>query len=218
MGRRTAGDLMFESYLTERCVAVPEHEPDLGIGVRPEYLIEHDGAQCLVEVKQFAPTSWPICAGVTTMEEQLKPIRNQIHHAARKLREARQLRLPLVVVLTDPDRALTSLLGPFELISALRGDPMVVLQYAGAVDVVSTVSGRNGELRNHHPYVTAVVVVHELLGGGHWSQTYVTRSAEAQSLPGGIFDGGGDEVYDYSTETDTYSLTARGRDLGRDPT
>jgi hypothetical protein len=207
---------MFESYLTERCIAVPEHEPDLGIGVRPEYLLEHDGARCLVEVKQFAPSSWPIRAGVTTMKEQLKPIRNQIQHAARKLREARHLRLPLVVVLTDPNRALTALLGPFELIGALRGDPMVELRSLGGVDIVRTVSGRNGELRNDHPYVTAVAVVHELLEGGHGSQTYVTHSAEAQSLPGGIFDVGGDEVYNYSTAIDTYSLTARGRNLGHD--
>lgn len=176
---------MFEAYLVERGIAVPEHEPDLGIGVRPEYLVEHDGERCLVEVKEFARESWPIRAGETTMEEVLKPIRNQIHHAARKLREARRLHLPLVVVLTDPNRALTSLLGPFELISALRGDPMVELRNLGAVDVVRTVSGRNGELRNDHPYVSAVVVVHEPLFTGRHQ---------------------GDQVYDYSAETDTYTL------------
>jgi len=35
--KRTEGDLMFERYLVERGFDVPEHEPDLGIRVRPEY-------------------------------------------------------------------------------------------------------------------------------------------------------------------------------------
>ena len=63
VGQRTAGDEMFERYLAERAFDVPEHEPELGIGVRPEYLIERDGHTCLTEVKEFAPSSWPIRRG-----------------------------------------------------------------------------------------------------------------------------------------------------------
>lgn len=106
MGKRTAGDLMFEKYLAERGFDVPEHEPDLGIGVRPDYLLTRDADHCVTEVKSFAPESWPIRRGSNSQKQVLKPIRGQIHEAARKLRNATPLGLPLVVVLTDPEKAL----------------------------------------------------------------------------------------------------------------
>jgi hypothetical protein len=94
------------------------------------------------------------------MREVLKPIRRQIHEAARQLRDARPLKLPLVVVLTDPRRALLGLLRPFELIAAMHGDPLVQVPTSGhgAVGPARLVAGRNGELRNDHPCVTAVVM------------------------------------------------------------
>jgi hypothetical protein len=60
--------------LAERGCDVPEHEPDLGIGVRPEYLLKRDRDQCLTEVKEFAPGSWPIRRGSNSQQRVLKPI------------------------------------------------------------------------------------------------------------------------------------------------
>jgi hypothetical protein len=100
MGQRTDGDRRVEAYLAEQGILVPEHEPDLGVGVRPEYLVEHVGDSCLVEVKEFALESWPIkdarVKSSFSQQEMLKPIRGQIHHAARKLRRAKDLGHPLV--------------------------------------------------------------------------------------------------------------------------
>jgi hypothetical protein len=105
MGQRTQGDEMFEAYLVEHGYVVPEHEPDLGIGVRPEYLLELDNEHCLTEVKEFDPATAPMrdtsVKASWSQVETLKPIRNQVHHAARKLRKATKLGYPLVVVLVD---------------------------------------------------------------------------------------------------------------------
>src|ERR1039458_4247580 len=146
---------MFEAYLDECGFVVPEHEPDLGIRARPDYVVESDGDRCVVEVKTFARDAWPIRRGSTSMREVLKPIRRQIHEAARQLGDATPLKLPLVVVLTDPLRALWGLLRPFELIAAMHGDPTVQVPTSGygASGPASLVAGRNGELRNDHPYV-----------------------------------------------------------------
>ena len=150
---------MFEAYLSERGLAVPEHERDLGIGVRPEYLVEHDGESCLVEVKEFARESNPIQgSGSFTQEQTLKPIRGQIHEAARKLRRGRDLGFPLVVVLTDPNRALMGLLGPTEVIAAMHGDLMIRVPRSGPPEAATMTTGRNGELRNDHPYISVVTV------------------------------------------------------------
>jgi hypothetical protein len=122
---------MFEAYVAERGLEVPEHEPDLGIGSRPDYVVERDGARCVVEVKSFAKDAWPIRRGSTSMQGVLKPIRGQIHNAARQLRDAESLDLPLVVVLTDPLGSMWGLLRSFEVIAAMHGDPMVHLRTTG---------------------------------------------------------------------------------------
>lgn len=207
MGKRTAGDLVFEKYLAERGFDVSEHEPDLGIGVRPDYLLKRGGDRCLTEVKEFAPESWPIRRGSTSQKQVLKPIRGQIHEAARKLRSATSLGLPLVVVLTDPHKALWGLLWPRELIAAVHGDMTIhlpILPSGGQAGPATLVSGRNGELRHDHPYVSAVVVIHELHTGQHRSDAYITHSPEAVTLPSGFFAGVDDAFYDYSSYTDSY--------------
>jgi hypothetical protein len=167
VGKRTEGDLMFERYLFERGFDVPEHEPDLGIRVRPEYLLTCGSATCLTEVKEFAVDSWPIRQGFNSQQEVLRPIRRQIHEAARKLRSAKNLGHPLVAVLTDPHRALFGLLEPREVIAAIRGDMTIVVPLGGHADQATLVNGRNGELSNNHPYVSAVLVVHDLGDGAY---------------------------------------------------
>ena len=204
MGQRTEGDLIFEKYLSERGFVVPEHEPDLGIGVRPEYLLDVEGDRCLVEVKEFAPSSWPLgSGGIHSQQQVLKPIRGQIHEAARKLRRARELKLPLVAVLTDPHQAMWGLLQPFELIAAIDGDMEVRIPISttgsGPIGPAALATGRNGELRHDHPYLTAVVVVHERFDDTHQSETYITHSPDAEPLPERFFVAGpGDVLYDYA--------------------
>jgi len=196
---------MFERYLAERGFESPEHEPDLGIGVRPEYLLERNGHRCLTEVKEFALESNPIRAsGSYSQQQTLKPIRGQIHSAARKLREAKGLKLPLVVVLTDPRGALVGLMRPIEIIAAMRGDLTVVALFTGPAQMAA---GRNGELRNDHPYVSAVVGIEEnFLSGKHRADTFITNSPGAEPLSPVFFTGDGDSLYEYSAQTGTYVL------------
>jgi hypothetical protein len=197
--------LIFEAYLSERGFEVPEHEPDLGIGSRPDYVVERDG-RCVVEVKSFARDAWTIRRRTTSMQKVLKPIRGQIHNAARQLRDAESLGVPLVVVLTDPLGSMWGLLRPFEVIAAMHGDPMVHVRTTGheAVGSATVVAGRNGELRNDHPYVSAVVVIHKQFDETHRSQAYLTHARGAKPLPPVFFAGEGDEVYEYSDQTDEY--------------
>ncbi len=200
MGQRTAGDEMFEAYLVERGYDVPEHEPALGVRVRPEYLVELDGARCLTEVKEFAPDAWPLNRGSGTYSQQetLKPIRGQIHEAARKLREARALGYPLVVVLTDPHRSMSGLFGSQEIVAAMAGDLAVRVPVSarGPVGPTELAATRNGELRNDHPYVSAVVVIRERSESEHFAETFVTHSPDAIPLPPVFFRGPDDLVFE----------------------
>jgi hypothetical protein len=206
---------MFEAYLVEHGYVVPEHEPDLGIGVRPEYLVERDGEFCLTEVKEFDPATAPMrdarVKGSWSQEEMLKPIRGQIHHAARKLKKAIGLGHPLVIVLTDPRFAMPGLLGPTEIIAAMAGDlaVRVPVSASGPPGPTELAATRNGELRQAHVYISAVVVIHERLVTGHFAHTFVTHSPGAEPLSEVFFRGPDDRVYDYSPE--------EGRYLRRDP-
>ena len=88
MGQRTAGDLLFEKYLEQHGLPIAEHEPDLGVSTRPDYVIERDGFRCVCEVKEFArdTMSIPWNARTASMETVLKPFRSQIREAVRNLK------------------------------------------------------------------------------------------------------------------------------------
>jgi hypothetical protein len=209
MGQRTDGDRLFEDYLRHQGITVPEHEPDLGIGVRIEYLVEIDGETCATEVKQFDPSSWPIRAGRShSMQQVLKPHRTQMHEAARKLRKAKDLGHPLVVVLTDPHNALFGLLRPFEIIASMMGDLVIRVpvspELQGPAGPASWGADRNGELRHDHPYVTAVVHIDH--SGEHpRARTFITNSPGAVPLSPVFFRGPDDLVWEYSDEASEFA-------------
>jgi hypothetical protein len=97
------------------------HEPDLGIGFRPSICwnatgsVPHRGEGVRARIVADSPRVKLAAAGA-------QAIRRQIHEAARKLRNAKSLEHPLVVVLTDPHQALWGLLWPRELIAAVHSD------------------------------------------------------------------------------------------------
>jgi hypothetical protein len=187
MGQRTDGDLRMEAYSAERAFVVSEHEPDLGIGVRIEYVIGCDGEEAITEVKEFAWESWPIKGSGTYSEQQmLKPIRGQIHEAARKLKKATRLGKPLIAVITDPKGVMADRTGPMQMIGAIVGDVSIRIPVgpSGPVGPAEVVAGRNGELAREHAHVSAVLMVHKPFGSdhhiGHW---YITNSPGAVPLP-----------------------------------
>lgn len=234
MGQRSDGDLLFERYLAESGVAIPEHEPDLGAGRRIDYPVEIGGLTCLCEVKEFAPTTQSVIPG--SMQDLLKPIRAKIHDAAPQLKAATDLGHPLVVVLTNPHSA-PVIMGEREMLWAIEGDPIVRVPVTGSAPPVHTV-GRNGELRSDHAYITAVVVLHERLhardyydelaeksrekahderiaailagregepeGSYLFTHTFIPGGAEAVPLPGVFFRGPRDVVWEYSYDEQRY--------------
>lgn len=125
MGQRTAGDLMFEAYLAEQGYGEVRHEPDLGVGKFPDYVIERDGVSCVVEVKEFARESSPIPTDqryvALDSATLLKPIRGQLREAARKFKAMEHLGLPLVVMLANPQGFLLDL-SVENLIYSMYGD------------------------------------------------------------------------------------------------
>jgi hypothetical protein len=163
IGQRTEGDLRIEAYAAERGFVVSEHEPDLGIGVRIEYVIACDGAEAITEVKEFDWESWPIrCSGTYSEEQMLQPIRRRIHEAARKLKKATVLRKPLVAVITDPKGVMADRTGPMQMIGAIMGDLSIGIPVGagGQAGPAGYISGRNGELAREHAHVSAVLMVH----------------------------------------------------------
>jgi hypothetical protein len=234
MGQRSDGDRLFERYLAERGIAIPEHEPDLGIGRRVDYSVVIGRHTCLCEVKEFAPTTQSVIPG--SMHDLLKPIRAKIHDAAPQLKAARSLGQPLVVVLTNPNSA-PVVMGEREMLWAIEGDPIVRVALASGAQAEHTV-GRNGELRHDHAYITAVVVLYERLhardyydelaeqsrerahderiraildgrqeaseGGYLVAHTFIPGGAEAVPLPHVFFRGDRDVVWEYSYDEQRY--------------
>lgn len=208
MGQCTAGDRLFEAYLESVGLAVPEHEPDLGVGKRPDYVVElPSGERCVCEVKEFAATTNSLPGTSASLETVLKPVRSQVHEAARKLKYAASLGYPLVVVLTNPHFA-PVFLGDRELVWALEGDPVVRVPTSGPATPLHTV-GRNGELREDHQYVSAVAVVHARFPGETpCVAAYSPNSPAAKPLPPDLFCGPADAVLTYNWESGCYERDA----------
>jgi hypothetical protein len=168
MGQRTAGDLMFEAYLAEEGYGSVPHEPDLGVGKFPDYVIERDGDRCVVEIKEFAPGSspFPTDHGYFSLDSEtlLKPIRGQLREAARKFKSMENLGLPLVAMLTNPNGVPLDL-SVENLIYSMYGDLTytfpVSVETGGATEPGEFVAGRNGRFRANHQYVSAVGLLGE---------------------------------------------------------
>ena len=166
MGHRTAGDLMVEAYLAEQGYGEVSHEPDLAVGKFPDYVIERHGQRCVVEVKEFAPSSSPFSAepgyGSLDSATLLKPIRGQLREAARKFKSMQQLGLPLVAMLANPHGVLLDL-SIESIIYSMYGDLTftfpVSVETGGATEPGQFVAGRNGRYRADHQYVSAVGLV-----------------------------------------------------------
>jgi hypothetical protein len=201
MGERTAGDRLFERYLLCNEIPVPEHEPDLGVPLRPDYAVAlATGETCICEVKEFAAGTDSLAPeradseGGWSMSARVKPIRSKLRDAAPQLRAVRHLGLPLVVVLANPHRA-PMILDDLEVVSAMRGDAMIVMPGSGP-PVATLTAGRNGKLTSSHLYISAVAILQP-----GWTDAddpsitaFVTNSPEAEAIPEAMFRGPRDRV------------------------
>jgi len=182
---KTAADKRFEAYLSEHRTLF-DYEPDwaeeFGIEVEdnPDYLLDSDGARAICEVKQFESTRikdrllrMPGEAVRISPREEFGPIRSKVTQTAKEqLSPFQGLGVPLVVVLADPLNADVQL-DDYSVAHALLGNPKVTFTVGpeGPTDAPATEKAEDygalisiqedGTITNHHPFVSAVVVVHQ---------------------------------------------------------
>jgi hypothetical protein len=210
MGNRAAGDILFENYLRERGIAVPPHEPDLGVTTHPDYVVERNGATCVCEVEEFAPTTVSMLGG---MESMLKPIRAKIREAARQLKPLEGSGMALAVVIANPHNA-SVIMGDREIVWGMYGDPVVraPVSSRGTVGEPFHAADRNGKLTNDHPYISAVIVLgecsraadaYDVICAGHATADDKLRAMRLAREAGEVPDGSYGVVSVYKTASPT---------------
>jgi len=159
----------FERYMRDHGYDY-DYEPDLGVSTRPDFLVWRADVQMVCEVKGFdQPT--PLERRLrgtshTTMissDEEYGPMRSAVREAARQLKPLAGSGYPLVVVLANPmgHRVNLSL---ERLVEAMYGNPGLVGNFnaeKGEVEDFRFELGRDGRLRNDHPYISAVAILRE---------------------------------------------------------
>lgn len=162
-------------YLRERGYTF-EVEPDFDTGRHPDYLITAGEHTLVAEVKAFETygmfeNAIPGQVMSRSLSEALAPIRKQIKKAAGQLKGLRDRGWPLVIVLDNPGGRPIPFDSPHMILSAMYGD--LTLQAPalrdGALGDFRGVAGRNGSLRNDHPYVSAIAVVRREDHAAQWA-------------------------------------------------
>ncbi len=163
--RPTESEKWFDRYLVDHGYDPGDPEPDLGIRTNPDRLISRDGKQVVCEIKQFEKDVVTMVAGqvrAISSSEWFNPVRMAVKNAARQLKPLRDSGLPLAVLLANPKGMHVSL-ETTDVIHALYGDPTWSIQIdpatGGAVADPEFFAGLGGRLRNHHEYISAVVLL-----------------------------------------------------------
>lgn len=174
MSEQPESEVTFEAYLRLHGYAW-EYEPDLAIPGRPDYVISRGRSIAVCEVKEFETTAirelGQRAGGPVTVPPRLlyRTIRAQVRAAARKMRPLADRALPLVIVLSNPQRA-TVVLDPRTLFHALYGvlDPEAPAPPAQGLRIhawpMPTYAGRGGVLTAQYPFISAVAVLHGVVG------------------------------------------------------
>ena len=191
----TAGEEVAAAYFADHGLTFlfePQWSEVFGVDVldNPDFLLDPDGARAVVEVKQFETTRLRdrlgAGRGMMTLSnvEVYGPIRRQITQPAREqLLPFAALGVPLVVVLTNPLRADVNL-DEFHVTHAILGNPKYAIGVGPdgpsgegrsiAEDHGAFVSvQRDGSTINHHPHVSAVVVIHERDVASDWREGFL---------------------------------------------
>lgn len=162
--RLPESEVWFDRYVREHGHDPGEPEPDLGIQRRPDRLIRWNGHEVVCEIKEFGQDVIPAGQGVGAIapERWYGAVRRQVHAAARQMRDLADRGLPLVAVLANPQGMVVPL-DVDAVISALYGNPQIVMRIdrvtGAAIDEPQYVAGPDGEIRNDHRYLSAVLLL-----------------------------------------------------------
>jgi hypothetical protein len=230
---KTAADERFEAYLVEHAVPY-EYEPlweeRLGVRaeVKPDFLVDPDGVRVVAEVKQFETTHItdrllrrPGAAMGLSDREVYGHLRAKMNDAARhQLLPFVDAGSPLVVVLANPlaadvhmdfDHVAFAILGNMKLRTTLGPDALPT----GPAQLVADgygafLSVTEAGLVNHHPHISAVVVVHKgrEMGAGsrRWVEVYdlcgnpTPPGFQGVPLPREVFSGPRDQWYGFTED------------------
>jgi hypothetical protein len=204
---KTAADERFEAYLTEQGIAYV-YEPDWAeefgttFADNPDFFVDPDGGRVVAEVKQFETTRigdrLAGAGGTATLSDRevFGAIRSKVTNTARdQLRQFDSLGLPLAIVLANPLGA-DVMLDFFHIAHALLGNPKVRMKVGPDVppddppeaigeDYGAFLSVRaDGEIVNHHPHVSAVMVVHERLNREDWIERILAEEPDVDEFSG----------------------------------
>lgn len=222
---------LFERYLDERGYGCERH-PDLGIVKRPDYLVDAENVRVVCEVKTFnndgifATTGAKV--GSRSMEQVLAPHRDDIKKAASQLKPLQGRGWPLVVVLSNPC-GFPVPTEPSMVAAAMYGDPVMSAPMLddGSLGRFAMEAGRNGRLRNNHPYISAVVVLHRESHSAEWARRWIAdnraRFHEPVTLTAALLEAegaeapGGDDVFLDVFETLSESAVPLPRTVFRGP-
>jgi hypothetical protein len=163
--RATESEEWFDRYLIDHGYNPGDPEPDLGTKTHPDRLISRDGSQVVCEIKQFEQDVVNAIAGQARTIGAAKwfnPVRRAVKSAAPQLRPLAGSDLPLAVVLANPKQMHVPL-ETTEVIHALYGDPTWAIEIdrttGSPVATPQFFAGLGGRLRNHHEYISAVVLL-----------------------------------------------------------
>ncbi len=169
---RNEAERWFERYLLSHDYEY-EYEPTFepNIPTRPDFMVRRGDAELVCEVKGFEemPPVERRVSGLTqptmlSSKEVLGPMRGAVREAARNLKPLAGSPWPLVVVLANP-MAFKVFLNMTNLVEAMFGDLGVAGAFnaeKGQVENMQFEYGRDGRLRNDHPYISAVAILHDL--------------------------------------------------------
>ena len=180
----TASEDRFDRYVRDHRQDPGEPEPELGIEKKPDRLITWNHIEIVCEIKQFDNDpfgDWNGQARTMDLKTALKAVRRPISYAAEQLKPLAGRGLPLVVVLANPN----GMPVPFssdEVIWALYGDPVwrITISSATGKPVGEAEYGveRNGQIRNRHQYLSAVVALRHRTNAQDWSDALWRRLKE----------------------------------------
>lgn len=184
----TESEEWFDRYVRDHGHDPGEPEPDLGITKRPDRLIRWNGSEVVCEIKQFdndPHEGWSGQARSSSMKEVLKPIRRTVSYAAEQLKPLDGRGLPLVVVIGNPN-GMPIPLSPDDLIWALYGDPVwkipIDVGTGGPAGETEFGADRNGQIRNLHQYLSAVLVLRHRENAQDWANELWTRTKREMGI------------------------------------